>query len=71
MALYWYTKAAKQGHATAQYNLGHMYKQVSRTVTTHSSQHLPLCGHPGPGLHGYGEPYQRIQSWIGRRTTRK
>ena len=26
MALYWYTKAAKQGLATAQHNLGHMYK---------------------------------------------
>jgi hypothetical protein len=48
-AVHWYTKAAKQGHATAQYNLGHMYKQVSRTETTHSSQHLPLCSHIGPG----------------------
>ena len=48
-AVYWTTKAAKQGHATAQYNLGHIYKQVSRTVTTHSSQHLPLCSHIGPG----------------------
>ena len=39
-AMKWYTKAAEQGHAIAQYNLGLMYKMGQGVVQDYKSAHM-------------------------------
>ena len=68
-AVYWYSRAAEQGHATAQYLLGLMYDKGHGTTRSNVLAYKWLslaAAHAHPGVREY---YLRIRDAVGTKLT--